>query len=55
MKEPTLLLLNRRVWIWALIFAGALTLFYLFKGILLPFIVGILVAYLLNQIGRAHV
>lgn len=48
MKEPTLLLLNRRVWIWALIFAGTLTLFYLFKGILLPFIVGILVAYLLN-------
>lgn len=48
MKEPTLLLLKRRVWIWTLIFAGALTLFYLFKGILLPFIVGILVAYLLN-------
>lgn len=48
MKEPTLLLLNRRVWIWTLILTGIIALFCLFKGILLPFIVGILVAYLLN-------
>ena len=48
MKEPTLLLLKRRVWIWTLILAGLFTLLYLFKSILLPFIVGILVAYLLN-------
>jgi predicted PurR-regulated permease PerM len=48
MREPTLLFLKRRVWIWTLIFSGSLMLFYLFKSILLPFIVGILVAYLLN-------
>lgn len=41
---------NRKLWIWATIMAIVAICVYMVKGILLPFVVGLIVAYLLNPV-----
>jgi len=41
---------NKNTLLWLLAFAGAFALIYLLRGVLLPFVVGLMVAYMLNPV-----